>query len=419
VMADPQEIQQQARLLHASRQPEAVARLLELVFPKLAENIRTLVYVLLQVDRIGQLATELCQLKALYYDSYDQIIIITGPVDKPGVNLNVIEVAGDKFCHIETYDPVLPYFGFNNWGLAEFKNMDLLAFSPWTLWNEYKKLATSSAAIKTAVDYRFELPSSTEKRGRNWMQKVGMNIERPIVLLHVRDRGYRPQQSRHEYRCADISNYDLAIKFLVSKGYQVIRIGDNSNPKIKADNSWVWDLPFHPEYENFLDVYFSAICAFAILQASGPVTLPRAFSRHALIVNRVVDWEFHGPNEVLMFKHYCRIKDGVELSYREILANGLAEITTSQELADAGFFVKENSPEELMLAVEEFLGVLKGKNPLSPALQEKFLKLNKEHSRVLAEESEISDEDRGIFGLAYSTARISESILQKKPSFLA
>ncbi|MBH66788.1 MAG: hypothetical protein CMM58_00385 [Rhodospirillaceae bacterium] len=400
-------------LMREAQKPETTRRLIELLSPKLVPGKRTLVYILNQVERIGQIASELAHIKTLYYRSYDQILIVTGPTNGPGVNPYVFEAVGSRFLRIETANPGMLAMGMLNGGLCSLENMDLLLVDPWNLASMFK-----NAVAKGKKTLPFELSPSVKQKGREWMRKVGMNMERPIVLLHVRDRGYLPELSHHEYRCADISNYRMAINFLVSKGYQVVRIGDPSNPAIEADNSRIWDLPFHPEYINFLDVYFAAICRCALVQSSGPASITGFFDKPMLMVNRVLDWTIDFPNEVVIFKRHFNRSDGVELSYQEILERGAAEIASTENLYEAGMLVEENTPEELLRGVQEFVDIIDGRKKPNPKIQARFKKLNQKHEKSLRQKSDNPEEKQPLFGLAYAKTMISESFVGQNPNFL-
>ena len=98
-------------LLQKASQPATFEALIRLVKPRTRPGKRNLVYVLSQVDRIGQLSSELLYLKTLYGEYYDRIIIVTGPTNSIGVNPNVFKIVGSKFIHICTDDPVIPMLG--------------------------------------------------------------------------------------------------------------------------------------------------------------------------------------------------------------------------------------------------------------------------------------------------------------------
>ncbi|MDG1888713.1 MAG: hypothetical protein P8J85_15990, partial [Alphaproteobacteria bacterium] len=68
-------------LLKKASQPAAFESLVALVRPRVRVGKKNLIYVLNQVNRIGQLSSELLHIKTLYESLYDRIIIVTGPTN--------------------------------------------------------------------------------------------------------------------------------------------------------------------------------------------------------------------------------------------------------------------------------------------------------------------------------------------------
>ena len=61
--------------LKKAARPETFKELFKLVAPRVLPGKKNLVYVLYQVDRIGQLSGELLHIKTLFETYYDRIII--------------------------------------------------------------------------------------------------------------------------------------------------------------------------------------------------------------------------------------------------------------------------------------------------------------------------------------------------------
>ena len=408
------DLNQLHELLKKASQPAAFESLVALVRPRVRVGKKNLIYVLNQVNRIGQLSSELLHIKTLYESLYDRIIIVTGPTNDFGVNLNVFKVVGSKFIHISTEDPVIPLIGLLNAGIAQLEGVDLLIADPWKLWSSYKKAVTAGLPLA-----EFQLPNSLRLKGEAWMAKAGLDPAIPVVLLHARDIGYRPDLSHHGHRCVDIENYRRAINFLEDQGYQVVRLGDKTNSRLKGYTQAVIDLPFHPEYDPFLDIYFVATCCFAMNQSSGPSTLVRAFKKPALMVNRTVDWEYHPTPECLMFKHYKDTTTGKELSYDSILDTGLGELSMDEEFAKAGIIIEENTPNELEQGLKEFVALQHGKKCLDDSIQKLYLKIGNKHQDRISTNPDHYKNNTDIFGLGHKGAHVSEEFINLNPTFLS
>jgi putative glycosyltransferase (TIGR04372 family) len=401
-------------LLQKAGQPASFESLLTLVRPRIRIGKKNLIYVLKQVDRIGQLSSELLHIKTLYESFYDRIIIVTGPTNDFGVNLNVFKVVGSKFIHVSTEDPVIPMIGLLNAGITQYEDIDLLIVGPWKLWSSYKKAVTAGLPLAA-----FQLPNSLRLKGEAWMAKAGLDPATPVVLLHARDIGYRPDLSHHGHRCVDIENYRGAISFLENQGYQVVRLGDKTNQRLKGYTQAVIDLPFHPDYDPFLDIYFAATCCFAMNQSSGPMSLVRAFKKPALMVNRTVDWDYHPGIDCLMFKHYKNKTTGKELSYDSILETGLGELSVDEDFEKAGIIIEENTPNELEQGIKEFVALQHGKKCLNSSIQELFFEIGKKHQERISTNPDQYKNHTDIFGLGHKGANVSEEFVNLNPTFFA
>jgi len=401
--------------------PEIFAELINLIKPRILPHKRNLVYVLYQLERIGHLSGEPRWIETVYGEFYDRVVVITATMNRPGANPNALKVLGPKYVHITTNNDIIPFVGLINAGLRKINggleitsgSADILLNDPHQLWFSFKKalLAGKSRAV-------FKLPNSMKVKGEAWMKEAGMDPNTPVVLLHVRDIGYLPELSHHGHRCVDINNYMLAIQVLLDKGYQIVRIGDKSNPPLSEYSKNVIDLPFHPLYDQFLDIYFSAKCIFAVNQSSGPAQLIRGFGKPALMANRVVDWDLHTPQEVLVFKHYRYKSSGEKLSYQEILKSGLGELGTDAEFEAAGVYLEENTPKELKVAVEEFIDIQEGNRDSSSTTKTRFIELSQEHEKRINSNPNRDPNQDQVFGFAHSGPNIAESVLELNKGFL-
>ena len=402
------------RSLEKAARPETFTKLINLVAPRVLPGKKNLIYVLYQVDRIGQLSGELLHVKTLFEKYYDRIIIVTGPIHNPHVNPHVFKVLGPKFINVVTEDPIIPLIGVcvgQHRTLSP--NLDLLIWDAHQLWDIFRKRFIEGTPLAS-----FQLPNSMKLKGEAWMRQTGLDPSTPTVLLHVRDIGYRPDLSHHGHRCADVCNYRSAILVLVENGYQVVRIGDSSNKPLEDYPASVIDLPFHPLYENFLDVYFAATCVFAVNQSSGPSQLIRGFEKPTLMVNRVVDWDINAPPEVLLFKHYICKSTSRRLTYNQILERGLGELTMDDEFEKAGVLLEENSSDELKMALEEFIETLEGRNKYSTETRDRFTEIGRKHELRIQDDIHQNDKKGRKFGFAYSRGNLSQRPLEVNTEFL-
>ena len=109
-------------------------------------------------------------------------------------------------------------------------------------------------------------PSHAMSRGRKYLRfpakmidpaetlckRLGLDIKRPIVVLHTREHGYHRLRGQ-AFRNANVRNYIPAVRELVERGYVVIRIGDRKMTSIRRDVPGLIELPRLNGYDPILD----------------------------------------------------------------------------------------------------------------------------------------------------------------------
>lgn len=411
----PEDLDRLAESLQAEMaKPETLQKLFSLVAPRLAPGGRNLIYILAQVERIGHLAMELLFLNTLYGEDFDRIVVVTGPLDQPGVNPAVLEVPGPRVAHVETDDRLLPLLGFLDGGMLDMKVLHLLLAQPQRLTRDFGRAVTGGRPPA-----HFELPERLGALGDAWLRGQGMDPADPFVLLHVRDASYLPEKAHHLFRCADIRRYHKAIDRLVAAGYRVFRLGDTSSPPLTHPSGRVIDVPHAGDYAPYLDIYLSARCRFAVNQASGPEALVRCFGRPALTVNLMLEHlRLPLADDLLVFKHIRGADDGRALSYREMLDRGLPGYGSSEAFEQAGLVVEENSAEELDAAVAEMLDRVDGGSPPGGADQDLFTSLGAAYEAKILSDPEIMAKNEDFYAHAHGFARVSRAFLEMNPGFL-
>ena len=409
----PEDLDRLAESLQAEMaKPETLQKLFGLVAPRLLPGRRNLIYILAQVERIGHLAMELLFLNTLYGEDFDRIVVVTGPTDRPGVNPAVLEIMGSLFAHVETDDDLLPLLGFLDGGMLDMKVLHLLLAQPQRLTRDFGRAVAGGKPVA-----HFDLPEHLATLGDAWMRAGGIDPADPFVLLHVRDASYLPEMAHHLFRCADIARYHKAIDRLIDAGYRVFRLGDASSPPLSHPSGRAIDVPHAPDYAPILDVYLSALCRFAVNQASGPEALVRCFGRPALTVNLMLEHlRLPLAGDVMVFKHIRRIDDGHELSYREMLDLGVPGLGTSDAFAEAGLRVEQNSAEELDAAVAEMLELVDG-TAAAPS-DGRFKALGAAYEAKITGDAELIAKNEDFYAHAHGLGRVSRAFLGMNPGFL-
>ena len=104
------------------------------------------------------------------------------------------------------------------------------------------------------------------------------------MCLFVRDSAYlaelyKDSYNYHNYRNVDIQNFALVAYELAERGFYVIRMGVKVSKAFMVDHPKVIDYAWNGMRSDFMDIYLSAICDFAISTGTGLCEVSRIFRR--------------------------------------------------------------------------------------------------------------------------------------------
>jgi len=115
------------------------------------------------------------------------------------------------------------------------------------------------------------------------MKALGLRAGGWFVCLHVRETGFWKEgiSSVDKPRCANITNYKLAIQAVLDAGGAVVRMGD---PSMTPLEFWpgVIDYAHSVVRSDWLDVYLAASCRFMMATNSGVIWMAKLFGRPVL-----------------------------------------------------------------------------------------------------------------------------------------
>lgn len=221
-----------------------------------------------------------------------------------------------------------------------------------------------------------------EELGQNLLIKLGVKKFSDFICLFVRDKGYMPniEDSYHDYRNCNISNYILIAEELTKRGYYVIRMGVKVTNSIVSNNSMIIDYATNGQRNEFMDIYLGAKCKFAISTSAGWDAIPTIFRKPVVFAPvQPLGYIFTFSNNFLsIIKHHYNLKTKKELTFSEIFENGLGFALHSKEFQDNNIVLLENTSEEICDLVKEFDDKLCGKwieQNEDIKLKEKFLEI--------------------------------------------
>jgi putative glycosyltransferase (TIGR04372 family) len=188
--------------------------------------------------------------------------------------------------------------------------------------------------------------------------------------VHNREPGYLPDPEYHAYRDANIDNYVPAIEYLLGKGYYVIRLGDKTMKPLPPISDRLIDSPFHPMYSQFIELYFVSQSKFMLCAPSGPYGISWTFDVPTLLVNRPVHAGCYMNDHNLMVpkKYYSHILKR-HLTYTEIITSPLPDFYQTKLFEEFGVELHENTPDEILRAVQEMDQRLDRQYPLDGPAQ--------------------------------------------------
>jgi len=382
---------------------------------------RTAIFFFSPGNAIGHAVLEPFWLLNLVAGRYERVIVIgaTQAASTPPVRV-ALQVVDQYVERIETNDESL----INLWWM-DFGDIKTARFT--YIFRDYRRLARSiydarmdPAHPLAAGRKQFELPPAFGALGDEVAAANGLDLSRPIVVIHVREHGYH-QLGVQAFRNARMSNYLPAIRMLIDSGYLVVRVGDSDMSRVPIDSPHFVDLPHQPYASPFLDPYFISRARFMIACQSGPCAYARAFGVPILSLNAVYHYSLiPEAHELVGFKHYRKAVGGrnVALSFADVVASKLHQLETTQQFTRAGLVLDELSSEEVTAATNEMLDWLADPTRKESALQARFREIALTAADATALEAEDPRVLRSYLGYALPTCRVSDAIVRLRPGYL-
>ncbi|GIX46860.1 MAG: hypothetical protein KatS3mg131_1071 [Candidatus Tectimicrobiota bacterium] len=370
---------------------------------------RQLVYILVQVGRLGQLAQEIFQIQSIFHGEYDECVLITPPLSER-VNVEVFRIFTRGMRWVPCADEEVLHLGWADLGSVRRGNRLYALYNPSTLYRLMFERLMQGGTFQHVT-----LTAEDERRGLALRRAFGIPAEARIVTLHVREAGYLPHARYHAFRDADIATYIPAMEFLIRRGFYVVRLGDPTMQRLVSSHPQLIDAPFHPAYEPFVDPYFLWCSDFLLGTLSGPWSVARAFNKPILAVNSPVQAVvLAGPQDLFVYKKYFSHSLGRLLTYREVLLSPLVDFSRHEEFTRYGVQLVPNTPEEILRSTAEMVEHLAGTYKPTPAIYAK-LREDEHLAHLVRSRGELPFP---YFGPAVCQARVSEEYVRCNPFLL-
>jgi putative glycosyltransferase (TIGR04372 family) len=213
-------------------------------------------------------------------------------------------------------------------------------------------------------------PEEIEK-GRSLLHQLNVDFDKDkFVCIFSRDNAYLKEISPyknwdyHNARNSDINCLIESAKYLIDKGFVVIRIGSIVKQPINFSHNKMIDYPFSGHQSDFLDIFLPAHCKFIISAGtSGATDVATIFDKPLLAVNITELW--YSPiskNSLYIPKKYKYRKTKEYLHFKDALKSGFFW----QDMANLGLEADEINPQDILEAAEEMLARLENRFSYSP-----------------------------------------------------
>jgi putative glycosyltransferase (TIGR04372 family) len=199
-----------------------------------------------------------------------------------------------------------------------------------------------------------------KNRGKDELQKLGIEEFQPFICFHARDSLYLNSQlpgrdwGYHNYRDSDIKTYLPAMEEMARRGYYGLRMGALVKEPLKSTHPRIIDYASSLR-NDFLDIYLSSRCHFFLGCASGIDEVPKAFRRPVLYVNFIPLNLLHVLNTVKLFipKRLWLRAEKRFLTFSEILNSDIGAFCHTQQYEQAGIEAVNNTAQEITDVVAE------------------------------------------------------------------
>lgn len=194
------------------------------------------------------------------------------------------------------------------------------------------------------------------------LEAMGIGPDDWFVCLHVRTSAFHKDQA--DYRNGRFEHCYLAIDHIIGLGGKVIRMGDIGAGIVTRPRPGLIDYPNTRWKSELMDLYLIKRCRFYIGTQSGILDTSYLLQTPTLSVNSVhFDMRSPNPCDRVLYKNIRRKGESRPLSIAEAL-NKYHDILATDWYRRYEFV--ENSDEEILAAVKEFISVIDGERRATP-----------------------------------------------------
>ena len=209
------------------------------------------------------------------------------------------------------------------------------------------------------------------EKGREILSQMNVNFDKDeFVCIFARDDAFLKHTAPynnwdyHNTRNADIDNLVETAKYLIEKGFVVIRVGSIVKKPINFSHERMIDYPYSRHQSDFMDIFLLANCKFVISSGTSGITDVAAICDRPMLAVNISEFG-HAPitkNCLYIPKKYKYINTNNYLHFKDALNLG----TFWKNPVALGLEIEENSPQDILEATQEMLERLENRFSYSP-----------------------------------------------------
>ena len=202
-------------------------------------------------------------------------------------------------------------------------------------------------------DYNIDLPPKKNSKCKSDALKLGI-VGKKFVCLHIRTRHYKgtPDKENDGFRNASPESYIPAVRYLISKGLTVVRLGDRVENLLPSIEGYV-DYANSELKSEDMDIYLIKNCFFYLGTNSGIYDLAALLRVPMLTVNvtEMLAAKPFNRLDVMIYKRIKRVGTAAPIAMKEYL-----NLREPVSLGDFEFI--DNSPDDLIESINQMLANL-------------------------------------------------------------
>jgi len=199
---------------------------------------------------------------------------------------------------------------------------------------------------------RIIIAKSEKLESEKILKLAGFDPYKKYVCIHNRDSTFHSDEISN-HRNSSINDFKDAVNYLVTLGYQVIRMGAKAQGKLEIESSLYFDYAQSGIRSELLDLFLISQCSFFIGNGSGIDFVPSLFRKRVVYIN----FSQFGtipevPNTSIVIFRRMKVQEKI-LSILEIIEKGYESYTTVSQFKKAGIELISNSNQEIRLVILE------------------------------------------------------------------